>query len=73
MDFVNKDFVDLVHDGKGLFRTEFLGKGGKPFHVAEHDRNLLALTLNSFPLGKDFLREALGEIALDLVQFFIKG
>ncbi len=71
MDLVNKDLVDLVHDGVCFLRAKPFRKCGKPLHVTEDHRDLLALTFNLSPLGQDFLSEALGKVPLNLRQLFI--
>ena len=45
MDFVDQDLIDLIHDRVGFFWAEFIDHSGKSFHIAEHNRNLLAFTL----------------------------
>ncbi len=67
MNLVNKDLVDLVHNVVGFLRAECFTETYKPLHIAEHDCDLLALTLDPILLGQDLLSEALGEITLNLV------
>ncbi len=71
MDLVNEDLVDLVHDRVCFLRAKPFRKCGKSLHVTEEHRNLLTLTLDSIPLGQDFLSNAFGEVALNLCQFLI--
>ena len=54
VDLVNEDLVDLVHDGESLFRAYIFDQQGETHHIAEHDCNLLAFTLDLVPLREDF-------------------
>ena len=47
-----------------LWYPPFALAAHEPFHVAEHDRDLLALTLNFAFLSKDFFSKSFGEIPL---------
>ena len=69
---VNEEFINLVHDRKGLFRTEFFGERRKSLHVAEHHRDLLAFPLDFIPLRSNLLSKAFGKVALDFVYFLVK-
>jgi hypothetical protein len=70
---VNEDLVDLVHDFIGFLGTDFFREIGEPLHVAEHDRDLLAFTLDPVSFGQDLLGEAFGKVPLNFVYLVIKG
>ena len=47
VDFVNQNFVNLIHNRVGVFDTQHLRQRSKALHVAEHHRHLLALAFDS--------------------------
>jgi hypothetical protein len=55
MDFVDKDFIDSVHQGVSFFGTELFGERYKSRQIAEQDRDLPFLPLDPIPLCQDFL------------------
>ena len=50
VDFVDEEFVDLVHDAVSLFGPELFHQARESLQVAEHDRDLFALPFNLVPL-----------------------
>jgi len=50
MDFVDQDFVDLIHDGVSFLRTEALGELSESLHIAEHYCDLFPFAFYSVSL-----------------------
>jgi len=72
VDAAYKDFENLIHKLEGLLRTQACSERREAFHVNEHYGDLSPLTFYSVFLGKDLVRQATGQIALDLCQFFME-
>ena len=73
VDLPEENLVDLVHQGVDRLGAQFLGERGKTFHVAEHDRDLLALPFDLVPLGEDLLGDPLGQVFPDLGDLLVGG
>ena len=73
IDRPDEDLIDLFHQAEGLFRIELLRHGGITGHVGEQHSYLFPFPLDPLPLGKDLLRQILGQIMLHLGDLFIKG
>ena len=67
VDLAYQYLVNLVHHAIGFHRADSIGKRCKPHHIAEQNRNLLALTFYFFSLIKDFFGEAVGKVLLNFL------
>ena len=72
MNLVDENLVHLIHNGVCFFGVDLLRKRREPLHVTEHHCDLLSLALYLVTLREDLLGETLGQVALDLGEFFVE-
>jgi hypothetical protein len=70
---MDENFVDLVHDCIGIFRTDTIRQWCKTHHIAEHHGDLFVFALYLLSLRQDFLGNAFWQISLYLRELLVKG